>query len=163
MLTELREAESNPAEAVKTAPGSAAGECVVIHPDETFRGKQNLAYVAGVSAQSAGARAICMHLMTMPPGGRAKAHYHAKHETAIYMLDGEVETWYGERLEHRLVARAGEFCYIPAGVPHVAVNGSQTKPASAIIARTDPDEQESVVLMPALDGIVEESGVPAAA
>ena len=27
-----------------------------------------------------------MHLLTMPPGGRAKAHLHENHETAIYML-----------------------------------------------------------------------------
>ena len=33
----------------------------------------------------------------------------------------------------------------PAGVPHLPANRSD-KPSSAIIARTDPNEQESVVL-----------------
>ncbi len=33
-----------------------------------------------------------MHLLTMPPGGRAKAHLHENHETAIYVLDGEAVT-----------------------------------------------------------------------
>jgi uncharacterized RmlC-like cupin family protein len=44
--------------------------------------------------------------------------------------------------------------YIPAGVPHLPANLSD-KPASAVIARTDPNEQESVVLMPELEQFVE--------
>jgi uncharacterized RmlC-like cupin family protein len=163
-LTDLQETESGSVQAGVAAPlGSAMGECVVIRPNETFRGRQHLAFIAGVSAQSAGARALSMHRLTMPPGSRAKAHYHASHETAIYMLSGEVETWYGARLERRIVSRAGEFIYIPAGVPHVPVNVSQTELASAIVVRTDPNEQESVVLTPELDRLVEPSGVPAAA
>jgi uncharacterized RmlC-like cupin family protein len=38
--------------------------------------------------------------------------------------------------------------YIPRGVPHQPVNTSPTEPLLAIIARTDPNEQESVVLLP---------------
>ncbi len=37
-----------------------------------------------------------MHILTMPPGARAKAHLHENHETAIYMLSGKVDTWYGD-------------------------------------------------------------------
>jgi uncharacterized RmlC-like cupin family protein len=32
-----------------------------------------------------------MHLLTISPGGRAKAHLHAHHETAIYVLSGASE------------------------------------------------------------------------
>ena len=45
----------------------------------------------------------------MPPGARKKAHKHASQETAIYQLSGEAGTWYGERLEHHIVSRAGDF------------------------------------------------------
>ena len=93
-----------------------------------------------------------MHLLTIPPGGRAKAHMHESHETAIYMLSGEAHTWYGDRLEHHVVVRAGEMFYIPAGVPHLPANFGDT-PASAVIARTDPNEQESVVLLPHLEAL----------
>ncbi len=93
-----------------------------------------------------------MHLLTIPPGGRAKAHRHESHETAIYMLSGEAHTWYGERLEHHVIVKAGELFYIPAGVPHLPANLSE-QPACAVIARTDPNEQESVVLMPELDAL----------
>jgi uncharacterized RmlC-like cupin family protein len=94
-----------------------------------------------------------MHLLTMPPGARAKAHMHENHETAIYVLSGEVHTWYGDRLEQYIVVKAGDLFYIPAGVPHLPANLSGG-PASAVIARTDPNEQESVVLLPELDALV---------
>jgi uncharacterized RmlC-like cupin family protein len=99
------------------------------------------------------ASAIHMQLLTMPPGARAKAHKHEAHETAIYVLSGEAGMWYGERLEHHMVTCAGDFVYIPANVPHLPYNRSQTEPATAIVARTDPNEQESVVMLPELDGI----------
>ena len=89
----------------------------------------------------------------MPPGARAKAHMHEAHETAIFCVSGAVDTWYGERLEHHVVVKAGDLFYIPAGVPHLPANRG-SEPASAVIARTDPNEQESVVLLPELDGLV---------
>jgi uncharacterized RmlC-like cupin family protein len=91
-----------------------------------------------------------MHLLTVPPGGRAKAHLHENHETAIYVLEGEAITLYGENLEHHVHTRKGDLVYIPAGVPHLPVNVSD-KPTTAVIARTDPNEQESVVLRPDLE------------
>ena len=97
-----------------------------------------------------------MHLLTIPPGGRAKAHMHESHETAIYVISGEGGMWYGDRLEEYVVVHAGEFLYIPAGVPHLPVNATD-QPVTAVIARTDPHEQESVVLLPELDGLVEVS------
>ena len=94
-----------------------------------------------------------MQIVTIPPGGRAKAHKHDGHETAIYILSGESGMWYGERLKEHLFARAGHFVYIPAGMPHLPYNLSTTESCVAVIARTDPNEQESGVLLPELDGI----------
>jgi uncharacterized RmlC-like cupin family protein len=127
--------------------------CRVVGPSEEFIGKQALSYAPGISAQSAGAQGIHLQIVTIPPGGRAKAHQHSGHETAIYILSGESGMWYGERLEMGLYARAGDFVYIPAGMPHLPYNLSSTESCVAVIARTDPNEQESVVLLPELDGI----------
>jgi len=127
--------------------------CRIIRPDHAFQGKQGLTYFEGISAETVGSQGICMHVLTMPPGARAKAHLHASHETAIYCLTGEVETWYGDNLEHHVVIKAGDLFYIPAGVPHLPANRSG-EPSSAVIARTDPNEQESVVLLPHLDANV---------
>ncbi len=127
--------------------------CAVIHPGETYTGKQAFTYFAGVSAQGCGSHALCMHLLTIPPLGRAKAHLHQHHETAIHVISGAAAMWYGEKLEEHLDCRAGDFVYIPAGVPHLPYNPSATDPCTAVIARTDPNEQESVVLRPDLDGL----------
>ena len=94
-----------------------------------------------------------MQLLTIPPGARAKAHKHEAHETAIYVLSGEAGTWYGEKLEHHVVIAGGDFVYIAANVPHLPYNRSATEPAVAVVARTDPNEQESVVMLPELDSI----------
>ena len=94
-----------------------------------------------------------MHLLTIPPGERAKAHRHDGHETAIYVLSGEGQMWYGERLEHHMILQAGDMIYIPAGIPHLPGNLSDA-PVTAVIVRTDPNEQESVVLLPQLDALV---------
>jgi len=119
--------------------------CMVISPDETFHGKQDLDYFAGVSAETTGSAGLCMHLVTIPPRGLAKPHYHAHHETVIYVLAGEAGMWYGEGLREHLTVRAGQFLYIPANVPHLPYNPSETQPVTGVLARTDPNEQESVV------------------
>ena len=133
---------------------STAPTCRVIRKAESYIGKQGPSYAGGVSAESAGSRAIWLGMITIPPGGRTKAHYHAEHETALYMLSGVVDMWYGDQLEHYEECLAGDYIYISAGIPHVAANRSQTEPAQVVGARTDPNEQESVVLTPELDALV---------
>lgn len=127
--------------------------CRVFRPNETYEGKQGFSYLAGISRESAGAEGICMHLLTIPPGERGRAHLHENHETAIYVLSGVSEMWFGPRLEHHMTVKAGEMLYIPAGIPHLPANASG-EPVTAVIARTDPHEQESVVLLPELDDLV---------
>ena len=123
-----------------------AAECKVIRGGEGFRGKQGLDYFAGVSAQSAGAKGICMHMAVIPPGAEAKPHYHEAHETAIFQIEGSTSFRHGPNLEFTDVVHEGDYVYIPAGVPHQPFNPTN-RMARALIARTDPNEQESVVLI----------------
>jgi uncharacterized RmlC-like cupin family protein len=132
---------------------ASRSECRLLRAGEQFTGKQGLQYAVGVSAESAGSQAIHMQLVTLPPGARAKAHKHVTHETAIYALSGETGVWHGDRLEHHHTVKAGDFFYIPADVPHLPYNSSTTETAVAVIARTDPNEQESVMLLPELESI----------
>ncbi|HEX3606760.1 MAG TPA: cupin domain-containing protein [Candidatus Dormibacteraeota bacterium] len=125
----------------------------VIPAGEGYEGRQGLSYFAGVSAQSAGSLGLCLHALTIPPGGRARAHLHEGHESAIYLISGDAVVWFGEGLAERLEQHAGDFLYIPAGTPHLPVNASGTEACIALVARTDPNEQESVVLLPELDGL----------
>jgi len=43
-----------------------------------------------------------------------------------------------------VITEGGDFLYIPADLPHKPINLSATEAAEAIVARTDPNEQESV-------------------
>jgi uncharacterized RmlC-like cupin family protein len=124
----------------------------VVPGGEIYQGKQGLDYTPGVSAETVGSRALWLGTVPLPPGGgRTKAHLHENHESALYMISGEnVEVYTGEQLENRDFAQAGDYLYFPAGVPHVAVNRGET-PAVFVAARTDPNEQESVVMRPELD------------
>jgi uncharacterized RmlC-like cupin family protein len=72
--------------------------CSVVPRGKTYTGKQAFSYFAGISAENTGSRGICMHLLIIPPGERAKAHLHERHETAIYVVSGEGGMWYGEGL-----------------------------------------------------------------
>lgn len=128
-------------------------QCQKLRPGSTYSGKQGFDYFEGIARETTGAQAICMHLLTIPPGGRAKAHKHATHETAIYMLSGTAVMYWGDRLEHRMDARAGDLIYIPADTPHLPFNPGP-EPAQAVIARTDPHEQETVILLPELEALV---------
>lgn len=135
---------------------STASTCKLLRPTDTYAGKQGFNYFHGISAESAGSQQICMHLLTIPPGGKAKAHLHESHETAIYIISGAAEVWYGANLEQHTITRAGDLFYIPAGVPHLPYNTSPDEACTAVIARTDPNEQESVVLLPELDALFEQ-------
>ena len=120
--------------------------CKLIRAGESYDGKQGLSYFSGISSESAGAQALCMHIVTIPPGASAKPHYHEAHESAVFVLEGYSEMRHGPNLEHVMKIKAGDFVYIPAGVPHQPYNPTD-KPVRAVIARTDPKEQESVVLL----------------
>jgi uncharacterized RmlC-like cupin family protein len=125
--------------------------CRTVRPGKQFEGKQALLYAPGISAESVGAQKIHLQILTMPPGARAKVHKHDDHETAIYILSGQTGLWYGENLEKHFAAQTGDFVYIPADIPHLPYNLSDTESCVAVIARTDPNEQESVVLLPELE------------
>ena len=127
--------------------------CKVVRSGDAYVGRQGLTYFDGLTGASAGARGICMTLATLPPGARAKAHFHRDIETAVYVIDGEASTYFGDRLENVVVAKGGEYVYIPADLPHLVVNHSASV-CRALVAHTAADDQVGIVLLPALDTLV---------
>ncbi|MCW5981177.1 MAG: cupin domain-containing protein [Bryobacteraceae bacterium] len=125
--------------------------CAIVSSAETYRGRQGLEYFNGISTETAGSKGLCMHMVTIPPLARAKPHLHERHETAIYVLSGEAAMWYGEGLREHLVVKAGDYLYIPANMPHLPYNPSDSVSCVGLLARTDPNEQESVVLLEVAD------------
>jgi uncharacterized RmlC-like cupin family protein len=128
--------------------GAPDGRTIVtVRPGAISPTRQGLGQFVGISGANSGARGLSLNRVVIPPGGRAAPHRHLGSESAIYLLQGTVETRYGERLEQRVINRAGDFLFIPAGVPHQPINLSASEPAIAIVARNDPEEQEHVELL----------------
>ena len=122
----------------------------VVSPGRTYQGKQGVTYGAGASKETVGAEKICMNVMPMPPGARAKAHYHDEIETIAYMLEGECAVYYGDGLERRLVAHAGDHVFCPADVPHAPANESG-RPCTWLVVHSSGSDQDGIVLLPELD------------
>ena len=120
-------------------------EVRAVRPDREISTRQRLPYFVGISGATVGASGLSMHLIAIPPGGRSEPHSHRDYETAIYVLEGRVETRYGAGLRSSIVSEAGDFLFIPPGEPHQAINLSADEPARALVARNDPAEQENVV------------------
>ncbi len=121
------------------------GRVVTVRPEESIATKQNLPYFVGISQGTVGAKGLSMNMVVIPPGGSPKAHYHKDFETAIYLLKGRVETWFGKNLKESMINEEGDFVYIPPGVPHKPINLSETETALAIVSRNDPNEHENVI------------------
>ena len=119
-------------------------EIVTVRPLIETMSRQRLPYYVGISEATAGSQGISMNLVVIPPGAAAQPHVHRGYESAIYLLQGRVETKYGPNLRKSMINEAGDFIFIPADVPHQPINLSKTEPARAIVARNDPNEQEHV-------------------
>ena len=130
---------------MEEAQEARAAEVKAVRPAAEVLTKQRLPYFVGVSGATVGARGLSMHIVVIAPGARAEPHAHRGHETAIYVLEGRVETRYGEGLAASVISEPGDFLFIPPGVPHEAINCSASEPARAIVARNDAAEQDNVV------------------
>jgi uncharacterized RmlC-like cupin family protein len=127
--------------------------CKVIGAGDAYVGRQGFTYLVGLTGATAGSRGISMTVVTLPNGARANAHLHRGIETAVYVIEGETETFFGPALRDVALAHAGEYLYIPADMPHVVINRSGA-PCRALVAHTAADDQEGIVLLPELDSLV---------
>ena len=133
---------------------SGAGSQVrVVRPGQTYVGKQGFTYGAGASAETVGARGVCMSVLPMPPGARAKAHYHEGIETIAYLMEGSCTVHFGDRLESLEVMRAGEQMYVPPDVAHAPSNESGAA-CTWIVVHSSGSDQDGIVLLPELDAVL---------
>jgi uncharacterized RmlC-like cupin family protein len=123
-----------------------ANEIATIRPLTTIDSQQGLMQFVGISGVNSGARGLSMNRVVIPPGVQAAAHRHVGSESAIFLLAGRVETFYGPCLEKSVINQTGDFLFIPPGVIHMPVNLSASEAAIAIVARNDANEQEHVEL-----------------
>lgn len=93
-----------------------------------------------------------MTVLVLPDGARAKTHLHLGVETAVYIIDGRFEMFYGPRLEQHVDFEPGDYVYIPADVADLVMNRSGSQ-ATAVVAHSAASDQEGVVLLPELDAL----------
>jgi uncharacterized RmlC-like cupin family protein len=141
--------------------GSATDRVRVVGPGQSYVGKQGFTYGAGASAETVGAARVCMNILPMPAGARARAHFHKGIETIAYLLAGSCSVYYGDRLECRSVLQTGEQMFIPEDVPHAPANESGAA-CTWIVVHSSGSDQDGIVLLPALDALLAERlGTPA--
>ena len=116
----------------------SSDDCVIIRSADGLR--------TGANAVSAGARALGVNLIMIPPGSRGMPHYHDGRETALYLVSGETEVWYGVALAKRSTVRPGDFIYIPPGTPHLAVNRGDVT-SIAVVAESVPAEDGDTIVV----------------
>jgi len=125
----------------------------VVKAGTRYRSEQGSDYDPGVSLETVGSKVLFLGVVTLPPGARTRAHVHEHHETALYVMSGEIEIWTGNQLQYREMAGPGDYIYIPANVLHVGVNRGSA-PAVCVGTRNEPTAQESLVLYPEMDARV---------
>ncbi len=111
----------------------------------SVRDWNNIRYKVGLSAKNVAAKKLSMNVATIPPGGVAYAHIHVDFEVMLYILEGRVRHEFGDRLQHTLENKAGDFIFIEPGVPHEVFNVSDSEPVVAVVARSDPNEWSNII------------------
>jgi uncharacterized RmlC-like cupin family protein len=127
--------------------------CRVVRSGDAYTGKQGLTYLRGLTGETVGSQGISMTVLTLPDGARAKTHLHEHVETAVYLIEGRAEMFYGPRLEEHLDCECGDYVYVPAGVAHLVMNRSGAG-CTALVAHTAASDQEGIVLLPELDPLI---------
>ena len=95
---------------------------------------------AEISQATTGATNIYMGVFRVPPGARSRPHYHAGAESAVYVLSGELEVSWGDRLEETVQIGPGDMVFVPPRETHVLRNLSDSEPAEYVVARDAPTE-----------------------
>ena len=111
----------------------------LVQPDTFFAGtqqtsgSQRLAAIARETGVSAG---LWAGTFLVEPGARTGIHHHGEQETVVYVLEGESRVQWGERGEHEVTARTGDFLHIPAQLIHREINPSRSAPFRWIVIRS---------------------------
>ena len=70
------------------------------------------------------------------PGAQTGIHHHGSQETVVYVLEGESYVQWGERGEHCVTVRAGDFLHVPAWLVHREINPSKEIPFRWVVIRS---------------------------
>ena len=92
--------------------------------------------LAAVSAEAGIHAGMWGGIFVVEPGAQTGIHHHGAQETIAYVLDGESYVQWGERGEHSVTARAGDFLHIPGWLVHREINRSKDSPFRWVVIRS---------------------------
>jgi uncharacterized RmlC-like cupin family protein len=73
------------------------------------------------------------------PAAKTGIHHHGEQDTVVFILEGDAIVRWGERGEHRVMVRAGDFLHIPSWLPHQELNPSTMTPFRWVVVRSTPE------------------------
>jgi uncharacterized RmlC-like cupin family protein len=123
----------------------------VVRARGQYETEGSVSYFSGISANTVGAKSLCMTHYVVAPTGIVNAHVHEHHEAAMFVISGSIKAFWGEDLQNSAVLSAGDFMHIPVSVPHRLVNEDSVESADTIVVRSDPFEPERTTELPELE------------
>lgn len=111
----------------------------IVHPSEfdgsTLQtpGSERLAAIApqlGVESTLWGG------LFEVKGGARTGVHHHGEQQTIAYVLSGVCEVRWGANGQFAATAGAGDFIHVPAFLPHMEINPSNSQPFRWVVVRS---------------------------
>jgi uncharacterized RmlC-like cupin family protein len=75
-------------------------------------------------------------LFKVDSGARTGIHHHGEQQTVAYVLSGTCDVRRGTKGEYTARAYAGDFVHVPAFLPHMEINPSETEPFEWVVVRS---------------------------
>jgi uncharacterized RmlC-like cupin family protein len=113
----------------------------IVHPSEFLAGTAQTSgsvRLAAIARESAPNTALWGGLFEVKPGAHTGIHHHGEQQTIAYVLEGVCEVRWGARGEYVAEATAGDFIHVPAFLPHMEINPSETQPFRWVVVRSTP-------------------------
>lgn len=111
----------------------------VVHPEQFSKGTSQTPgshRLAAISSDLDIHSALWAGTFLVEPGARTGIHHHGAQETVAYVLEGESFIQWGERGEHSLTARTGDFLHVPGWLVHREINRSKDTPFRWVVIRS---------------------------
>jgi uncharacterized RmlC-like cupin family protein len=111
----------------------------IIHPSEFDKGTQQ---TPGSERQAAAAPELGIDstmwggVFEVKPGARTGIHHHGAQQTIAYVLSGVCEVRWGANGEFSAGAEAGDFIHVPAFLPHMEINTSESQSFHWVVVRS---------------------------
>jgi uncharacterized RmlC-like cupin family protein len=75
-------------------------------------------------------------LFEVKQGARTGIHHHGEQQTIAYVLSGVCEVRWGANGEFAATAVTGDFIHVPAFLPHMEINPSDSQPFRWVVVRS---------------------------